>query len=381
MIIKKLEYGLLLLVALVFHIFIEDYISFWILAFLVMLPLISILFTVFSMHGVTAELIIKNSSMQKNNEFPIQLKVYNKFFFLVCRVRIKLTIRNELLQQEQTRTFFMTANHSGQIVEQIISSQYCGVLSCSITELRIYEALGLFSFCKKIESSYFIVVLPTAYPLMAINSAIVQNVHSNAPPKIIKGNDPSEIMDIRDYRDGDQHSKIHWKLSAKYNQFMVKDFGDPISYDVLIMFDLNGNNSEHLNGLLDTVYSVFDFLLKNQISYEVEWYDSIHEHLVRTSIAQKNDMELALENILSNSRFQKQPWVLKNCSNVNGYNSYSVVFYLCSEITSNSIDQIHKRLPGGKISILLVTDSPNTNTDLTLIDLRNIKESISNLMI
>jgi hypothetical protein len=162
---------------------------------------------------------------------------------------------------------------------------------------------------------------------------------------------------------------------------MVKDFGDPISYDVLIMFDLNGNNSEHLNGLLDTVYSIFDFLLKNQIAYEVEWYDSIHEHLVRTSIAQKNDMELALENILSNSRFQKQPWVLKNCSNVNGYNSYSVVFYLCSEITSNSIDQIHKRLPGGKISILLVTDSPNTNTDLTLIDLRNIKESLSNLMI
>lgn len=381
MIIKRLEYGALLVAALVFHIFIVDYISFWILAFLVMLPLISTLITVFSMRGVTAEIIIKNASIQKNEELPIQLKVYNKFFFLVCRVRVKLTIRNELLQQEQTRTIFITASHSGQTVEQIISSKYCGILSCSIAELRIYDALGLFSFRKKSESSYFIAVLPSVYPLMSINSTIIQDVLNNVPSIIMKGNDPSEIIEIRDYRDGDKHARIHWKLSAKYNQLMVKDFGDPISYDVLMMFDLNGTSNEQLSGLLDVVYSISDFLLKYQIAYEIEWYDSIHERLAHTSIAQKNDMGLAFETILLNSRFQKQPWVLKNRDNGDGHNSYSVILYLCSEITSNSIALIHKRLAGSKISILLVTDTPSTNTDLTVIDVRNIKESLSNLVI
>jgi uncharacterized protein (DUF58 family) len=381
MIIKRLEYGLLLVAALVFHIFIVDYISFWILAFLVMLPLISMLSTTLAMRGVTAELIIKNASIQKNEELPIQLKVYNKFFFLACRVRVKLAIRNELLQQEQTRTFFITASHSGQTVEQIFSSQYCGMLSCSIAELRIYDALGLFSFRKNTDSSYFIAVLPSVYPLMAINSTILQDVLKNVPSIIVKGNDPSEIIEIRDYRDGDQHARIHWKLSAKYNQLMVKDFGDPISYDVLMMFDLNGTSNEQLSGLLDAVYSISDFLLNNQIAYEIEWYDSIHERLVHTSIAKKNDMGLALETILLNSRFQKQPWVLKNCDNGDGHNSYSIVLYLCSEITSNSIALIHKRMAGSKISILLVTDTPSTITDLTVIDVRNIKESLSNLVI
>lgn len=381
MIMKWLQYGALLVAALVFHIFIIDYISFWFLAFLIMLPLISTLITVISMRGVTAELIIRNASIQKNEELPIQLKVYNKIFFLVCRVRVKLIIRNELLQQEQTRTFFITASHSGQTVEQIISSQYCGMLSCSIAELRIYDALGLFSFRKKSESSYFIAVLPSIYPLRAINSTILQDVLNNVPSIIMKGNDPSEIIDIREYREGDQQARFHWKLSAKYNQLMVKDFGDPISYDVLIMFDLNGTSNEQLSGLLDAVYSISDFLLNNQIAYEIEWYDSMNERLIHTSIAQKNDMGLALETILFNSRFQKQPWVLKNSDNVGGNNSYSVVLYLCSEITSNSIALIHKRLAGSKISILLVTDTPSTNTDLTVIDLRNIKESLSNLVI
>lgn len=382
MITKKMEYGALLLAAFVYHIFIVDYISFWILAFFVMLPLVSLLITALAMRGVTAEIIVKNAPIQKNEALQIQLKVYNKFFSLACRVRVRLTIKNELLNQEQTQMFFMTANYSGQTVEQIISSQYCGVLSCNIAELRIYDALGIFSFRKKVESNYFIVVLPSAYPLMAINSTILQNVQSNISSRIMKGNDPSELMDIREYRDGDRHVKIHWKLSIKYNQLIVKDFGDPVSNDVLMMVDLNCTSNVQLSGLLDVVYSISSFLIENQITYEMKWYDSLHEHIVHTNITQRNDMELELENILSNSRFQKQPWVLKTCSNEYGNNPYSVVLYLCSEISSNSIAMIQNCLLGSRTRVILVADySPITNKNLTLINLDDIKESLSKLVI
>ncbi len=381
MIIKRLEYGVLLLAAIIFHIFVVDYISFWILAFLVMLPLVSLLVTVLAMGGVTAELIIMNASILKNEPLPIQLKIYNKYLFATCMARVKLSIRNELLQQEQIRTFFMAASHSGQTVVEVISSEYCGMLRCSIAELRIYDALGLFSFRKKAESSYLVSVLPSVYPLMAINSEILQDIQNNITSRTMKGNDPSEIMDVREYRDGDRLARIHWKLSDKYDQLMVKDFGDPISNDVLLLFDLNGNSSVEISGLLDAVYSISNFLIKNQITYEIEWYDSLHERLVHTDISQDNDLGLVFEAIMTNSRFQKQSWVLKNCSNGYGHKPYSVVLYLCSEITSNSIDLIHKRLAGSRINILLVTDVPRTRTGLTTIDLKNIKESMNSLVI
>lgn len=381
MIIKRLEYGVVLLAAVIFHIFVVDYISFWILAFLVMLPLVSLLITVLAMDGVTAELIIMNASILKNEPFPIQLKIYNKYLFATCMSRVKLTIQNELLQQEQIRTFFMMASHSGQTVEEVISSEYCGMLRCSIADLRIYDALGLFSFRKKAESSYLVAVLPSVYPLMAINSEILQDIQNNITSRTMKGNDPSEIMDVREYKDGDRLARIHWKLSDKYDQLMVKDFGDPISNDVLLLFDLNGNNSEEISGLLDAIYSISNFLIKNQITYEMEWYDSLHERLVHTDVSQDNDLGLVFEAIMTNSRFQKQSWVLKNCGNGYGHKPYSVVLYLCSEITINSIELIHKRLAGSRINILLVTDVPSTRTDLTTIDLKNIKESMSRLVI
>lgn len=381
MIIKKLEYGLLLLAALAFHVFVLDYISFWILAFLVILPLVSMLITAAAIDGVTAELIAKNAPIQKNVALSIQLKVYTKFFSPTCRVKVKLAIRNELLQQEETRLFFMTASNSAQTAEQIVSSEYCGMLSLSIKELRIYDATGFFSFSKKTESKCYIAVLPSLYPLMTINSGILQDVQNNAPSHTIKGTDPSEILDIREYRDGDRLSRIHWKLSNKYDQLIVKDLGDIISNDVLVLFDLNGSNNEELSGLIDAVYSISNFLLDNRITYDVEWYDSIHECLKHSAITQKSEMEFELEAILSQSRFQKQPFALKNCNNGNSHNPYSVVLYLCTEITLNSIDLIHKRLMGSQIEILLVTSSPSTHKDLTRIDVNNMRESLGRILL
>jgi len=381
MISKRLEYLVLLLAAFFFHIFVVDYISFWILAFLLMLPLVSLLITVLAMGGATAELIINKVSIQKNESLPIQLKIHNKHLFLTCMCMVKLTIQNELLQQEETRLFFMTATHSGHTVEQVISSRYCGMIKCSISELKIYDALGLFSIRKETESSYFVSILPSVYPLMAMSSKIQQDIKNNIISRTVKGNDPSEFMDVREYRDGDRLARIHWKLSDKYDQIMVKDFGDPISNDVLLLFDLNGNSDEKICGLLDAVYSISNFLIKNQITYEIQWYDSVHERAVLTEIAQNNDLVSAFEAIMAKSRYQKQSWILKNCNNVCDYKPYSVVLYLCSEITSNSIALIHKRLAGSRINILLVTDVPGTRTDLTVLDLKNIKENMSNLVI
>lgn len=381
MISKRLEYLVLLLAAFFFHIFVVDYISFWILAFLLMLPLVSLLITVLAMGGATAELIINKVSIQKNESLPIQLKIHNKHLFLTCMCMVKLTIQNELLQQEETRLFFMTATHSGHTVEQVISSKYCGMIKCSISELKIYDALGLFSFRKETESSYFVSILPSVYPLMAMSSKIQQDIKNNIISRTVKGNDPSEFMDVREYRDGDRLARIHWKLSDKYDQIMVKDFGDSISNDVLLLFDLNGNSDEKICGLLDAVYSISNFLIKNQITYEIQWYDSVHERAVLTEIAQNNDLVSAFEAIMAKSRYQKQSWILKNCNNACDYKPYSVVLYLCSEITSNSIALIHKRLAGSRINILLVTDVPGTRTDLTVLDLKNIKENMSNLVI
>ena len=43
------------------------------------------------------------------------------------------------------------------------------------------------------------------------------------------GNDSSEIFDVREFRDGDKIQSIHWKLSAKMQELVVREDSQPLS--------------------------------------------------------------------------------------------------------------------------------------------------------
>lgn len=52
-----------------------------------------------------------------------------------------------------------------------------------------------------------------------------------------KGNDLSEIFDIREYVPGDDIRSIHWKLSSKTDTLILKEASDPSHYNVVILPD------------------------------------------------------------------------------------------------------------------------------------------------
>ena len=58
------------------------------------------------------------------------------------------------------------------------------------------------------------------------------------------GDDPTELFGLRPYREGDRLSRIHWKLSQKTGQTLVKELGLPVSERVLFLLDLTGPGEE-----------------------------------------------------------------------------------------------------------------------------------------
>lgn len=393
MIKKRLEYGLLLLASIVFHIFLVDYLSFFVLIFFLALPVFSLLIMLFLCRSIAVELEIKSFSIQKNESLPIRLKVRNTSFFIPCPIRVELTIRNELTQEELSSMFFITAGYKRQTIKQTLSSKYCGKLDCRIRELRIYDCLGLFSFRRKTDNrkSYTVFVLPFVYPLMGMDSKNHQSVEHNKSLQIKIGDDPSEIFDIREYRDGDRLSRVHWKLFNKYDQLMVKDFGIPISNDVLLLLDLNGDNKE-LDGMLDAMNSISCFLLENQINHEIGWYESHNGRFLHNGIVKKDDLNMVLNTVLSAPRVEKQSLVLSNFINIYDSGRYSDVIYLCSEISSDCVILLCEKMSESWIHILLAAQPASLqNIDVSLtadmkvilsvLDLENIGQSLNELVL
>ena len=52
-----------------------------------------------------------------------------------------------------------------------------------------------------------------------------------------KGNDPSEMFDIREYVPGDDVRSIHWKLSSKTDSLIIREPSNPSHYRVAVLAD------------------------------------------------------------------------------------------------------------------------------------------------
>ena len=51
------------------------------------------------------------------------------------------------------------------------------------------------------------------------------------------GYDPSETFAIREYQPGDRIRQIHWKLTEKFDNLMVRDYGLPIQNTILLLLE------------------------------------------------------------------------------------------------------------------------------------------------
>ena len=129
---------------------------------------------------------------------------------------------------------------------------HCGEAQVTVTELRIFDYIGLFSARlrttgkKGIDFGGTITILPQVHPL-----------HLEAPPSFVGehemsqelvadriGMDSQEIFDTRYYRQGDLLKNIHWKLSAKADDLLVKEFSMPADQSVEIYLDMGELEAE-----------------------------------------------------------------------------------------------------------------------------------------
>ena len=131
-----------------------------------------------------------------------------------------------------------------------VNTEYCGELSVRCEAVKVYDLLNLF----QVKTEAFREVHAMIYP-RSVNLDVELSRDAIGSPKdegILqnrKGNDPSEIFDLREYAPGDDIRSIHWKLSGKMDNLMVKVASDPSHYQVVLMPDLGREQLEEETGI------------------------------------------------------------------------------------------------------------------------------------
>lgn len=306
MIKTKIIYAVLILISVVFFILYIQPFSLYLLIFVLLLPVFLGICVILANFFVTAKVSSDCEYSVKNTDIRHILSITNKtpLPFSNCRVRIEYY--NKLMNVSETLDFNVPIHPLGtEKLVFFLRSQYCGVLTVRVTHMRIFDYIKLFSSRKKTDSVCSTVIVPEIYlPVSKSEYSSIFTEESDVFSKTKSGDDPSEIFALKDFVPGDKPNRIHWNLSLKHDNLIVRHYSQPICTSYLIVLDFNAQISPDGIKLLDaaaeTAFSIAYLLLERKIQFKLAFHDKKADTVRVIDIADNADIINTFRMIFEN---------------------------------------------------------------------------------
>ena len=245
------------------------------------------------------------SEVLRKQEIPLEMHLKNQSIFPVSELRGEVKCRDEW--SGKVYRFRGTSLLDGKdetTLRFVIEAHHYGVLSVWAERVEILDPLGVNYVSSRFPKQVWeVVVLPS---LTVIQD---QPADSNAAKRPVeldgttsgRGEDTSAAYELRTYREGEPLRNVHWKVSAKTDELMVKDFEKSTESMALVFLDLNHGGKAYgqrdWDSFLEVVASFAASELHAGNHFEIRWLDSrLQQH--RIPIRQEQDIKLALTALL-----------------------------------------------------------------------------------
>jgi len=124
-----------------------------------------------------------------------------------------------------------------------LACRHRGHFQAGISSVRTRDILSLFYLPIRLRRRWHrelpeLIVLPSSSPsadFSALSSFLYDWQHKQTPDA---GDEIDAVTNIRSHRPGDSLKRTHWKLTARLNEVMIKEFENPIRQAGLILIDM-----------------------------------------------------------------------------------------------------------------------------------------------
>lgn len=211
----------------------------YILLLLIFLPICGNLLLYYDAHRVSVSLSLP-SGYRRGKKQPLCFEVRRRGRLLVAQgVEAELRLRWRTFEQEFTEHVYFVLDEKQERIIFTVPADHSGVLEAECLGLRVRDLLQLFSQRLPDFPRQEVIVLPAAVRLsVSLNRENTGESRGEGELRNRRGADLSEPFDLRPYRPGDDLRGIHWKLSGKLQELILREPGDPAHFDVAVLPDL-----------------------------------------------------------------------------------------------------------------------------------------------
>ena len=318
---SRITYGVLCLVMVWFFIMYQNYVSFLGLGFCLVLPLGLFLYVNALREQVRVWLDTRDVLGNRGRDIPIKLQVSNDSMMAMPFVEITLQIKYGFYAEEKTLLLEVPLKPKEKRILQVdLQPMHVGNLQLKVGRIRVLDFFRLTAGRARKTLVNTVTVLPYVPDSLGMHLSddflrSSDDVTHFSPYK--PGDDASETFVIREYRPGDKMHRIHWKLSAKTSDVMVRQASFPIENSVAIYTELycparyTPDDKSCVDGVLETTYMMSLFLLQSGIEHQLHWFDHAGGGPCSAEIADEGDLFAAMSEMFTGSLYWETPLMAK----------------------------------------------------------------------
>lgn len=305
--------------------------SSFIMLFLVelLLPLGLLLTTLPARKGIRVQLRLPITVAEKGKKTPVEILIRNQVFWPVGRIAVQVTCTFPMSRKKQ-KTWFYGRVAPGDVDSPglgKIRAEYdpvcVGGVRMEITQVKCYDLLGFLALplpkkqWRQLRADTLL-VLPniSEVPIYVSRQCRDFAGESEEFSKERGGDDPSEIFQIRDYQPGDKLRSVHWKLSAKTEELMVRENSLPLGCPVVFYLDLHQIPSRESSrgkkgagreeGYLQIAASICQAMVREGCRHYLVWFERESGDIQRCRIETEEDIYEMLFYLGSLQVYQEQ---------------------------------------------------------------------------
>lgn len=275
----KIKFLLLLLPVVFFAIVVGGTIPYFLLYTLLALVILPILHSLIGILTIKGKINMEEGEIYAGESIEIEYKVLSKLPISFPKLELDNNIAYRLTGKKPPRERFSLVGKEPYYNKIKVVCRRRGDYEIGHFKITIEDIFSCFKFSKRISIPIGLRVYPKIVPIYSLPlKAIIPMGEIRVTNQLLQ--DYTEISDLKPYELGDSIKKIHWKASAKQDEFLVKNF-EPKG-DTHVAIFINSSAASYINDkdrliedqAVETALSIVNYCLnqgvKVSLCYEEE---------------------------------------------------------------------------------------------------------------
>ena len=206
-----------------------------------MMALIGFFSALATLYTLQIELAAQKRRASRGDSVPVRLMIRRRTVLPVGQIELEVSAPDE--SRETGRMVVGSVPLRGREYRYTIRCAHRGVYEAGVSRVRVTDIFGLFSFSRRLkETTARIEVAPRLKPVQPMT---IQPGETGPQGRAYATEDMASPSGVRGWQDGDSLKKVHWKLTARRRELMVRTFEESARPDFLILLDCAPVNAMH----------------------------------------------------------------------------------------------------------------------------------------